>query len=60
VNQPNIRLDPYLNDSAALNIAPLRKTVLDKGAEIYWDELLTGEYEWSRVGKQLRKKGLVK
>jgi hypothetical protein len=42
-----------------LNIAPLHELVPWKDARKHWDELLTGKYEWSAIGKQLREKGLV-
>ena len=56
----NLHLEPDLNDGVVLNIAPLWELVPWKEAKNYWDELLKGEYEWSSIGKQLRKKGLVK
>jgi hypothetical protein len=52
--------DPDLNDGVVLNIAPLWELVPWKEAKSYWDELLAGEYQWSSMGKLLRKKGLVK
>jgi hypothetical protein len=52
--------DPDLNDGVVLNIAPLWELVPWKEAKGYWQELLAGEYEWSSMGKLLRKKGLVK
>jgi hypothetical protein len=52
--------DPDLNDGVVLNIAPLWELMPWKEAEGYWDDLLAGEYEWSSMGKLLRKKGLVK
>ena len=52
--------DPDLNDSVMLNIAPLWELVPWKEAKAYWEELLEGKYEWSSMGKLLRKKGLVK
>jgi hypothetical protein len=56
----NLHLVPDLNDGVVLNIAPLWELVPWKEAKKYWDELLKGEYEWSSIGKQLRRKGLVK
>ena len=56
----NLHLDPDLNDGVVLNIAPLRELVPWKEAKSYWDDLMDGKYEWSSIGKQLRKKGLVK
>jgi hypothetical protein len=52
--------DPDLNDGVVLNIAPLWELVPWKEAKKYWHELLEGKYEWSSMGKLLRKKGLVK
>jgi hypothetical protein len=43
-----------------LNIAPLWELVPWKEAKNYWEELLDGKYEWSSIGKQLRKKGIVR
>ncbi|WAS06093.1 BREX-1 system adenine-specific DNA-methyltransferase PglX [Gloeomargaritales cyanobacterium VI4D9] len=56
----NLHLDPDINDGVALNIAPLWELVPWKEAKKYWDELLSGKYEWSSISKQLREKGLVK
>ncbi len=55
----NMHLVPDLNDGVVLNIAPLWELVPWKEAKTYWDELLSGQYEWSSIGKQLRQKGLV-
>ncbi len=52
--------DPDLNDGVVLNIAPLWELVPWKEAKNSWEELLEGKYEWSSMGKLLRKKGLVK
>lgn len=52
--------DPDLNDGVVLNIAPLWELVPWKDAKSYWDDLTAGEYEWSSMGKLLRKKKLVK
>jgi hypothetical protein len=52
-------LDPDLNDGVVLNIASLNELVPWTESKKYWDELLTGKYEWSTIGKQLREKGLV-
>lgn len=52
--------DPDLNDGVVLTIAPLWELVPWKEAKKYWEELLEGKYEWSSMGKLLRKKGLVK
>lgn len=56
----NLNLDPDLNDGVVLNIAPLWELVPWREAKKYWEELLTGKYDWSSIGKQLREKGLVK
>lgn len=56
----NLHLEPDLNDGVVLNIAPLWELVPWKEAKSYWQELLEGKYEWSSIGKQLRKKELVK
>jgi len=42
-----------------LNIAPLRELAPWKEAEHCWEELLEGKYEWSSIGKQLRRKGII-
>ena len=55
-----LHLVPDLNDGVVLNIAPLWELVPWKEAKTHWEELLTGKYEWSSIGKQLRQKGLVK
>jgi hypothetical protein len=56
----DVKYDPDLNDGVVLNIAPLWELVPWKEAKNYWEELLEGKYEWSSMGKLLRKKGLVK
>jgi hypothetical protein len=56
----NVVYDCDLNDGVVLNIAPLWELVPWKEARNYWEELLEGKYEWSSMGKLLRKKGLVK
>jgi hypothetical protein len=55
-----VAYDPDLNDGVVLSIAPLWELVPWKEAKSYWEELLEGKYEWSSMGKLLRKKGLVK
>ena len=51
----NLHLEPDLNDGVVLNIAPLWELVPWKEAKAYWEDLLAGKYEWSTIGKQLRK-----
>jgi len=53
-------LEPDLDDGVVLTIAPLHELVPWKEADAYWNELLEGKYEWSSIGIQLRKKGMVK
>ncbi|MFL5654195.1 MAG: hypothetical protein ACJ8CB_08465 [Ktedonobacteraceae bacterium] len=55
----NLNLQPDLNDGVVLNIAPLWELVPWSEAEKYWEELLTGKYEWSSISKQLRAKGVI-
>jgi len=56
----DLHLEPDLNDGVILNIAPLWELVPWNEAKTYWNELLTGKYEWSSISKQLRDKELVK
>jgi hypothetical protein len=55
----NVVYAPDLNDGVVLNVAPLWELVPWKEAKNHWEELLEGKYEWSSMGKLLRKKGLV-
>jgi len=56
----NLNLVPEHDDGVVLTIAPLWELVPWKEPKNYWDELIEGKYEWSSIGKQLRRKGLVK
>jgi len=56
----DLHLTPDLNDGVVLNIAPLWELVPWKEAKKYWEALTEGKYEWSSIGKQLQKNGLVK
>ena len=49
----DLRLTPDLDDGVVLNIAPLHDLVPWSEAAKYWDELQTGKYPWSSIGKQL-------
>ncbi len=53
-------LTPDLNDGVLLNIAPLWELVPWKEAKGAWEQLLSGKYGWSSIGKQLREKGMVR
>lgn len=55
------RLDlvPDLDDGVILNMAPLWELVPWSEPKRYWDELLSGKYEWSSMSLQLRERGLV-
>jgi len=48
-----------LNDGVLISIAQLRELVPWKEAERMWEQLLSGEYEWSTMAQMLREKGLV-
>ncbi|WIG59037.1 MAG: hypothetical protein OJF49_001784 [Ktedonobacterales bacterium] len=53
-------LTPDLNDGVLLNIAPFCEVIPWKEAKAAWQQLLTGKYDWSSIGQQLRAKGYVK
>lgn len=50
------RFDPDLNDGVVLNIAPLWELVPWAEAKRYWDELSSGKYEWSSIGRQFKRR----
>jgi len=54
-----LNLPPDLNDGVVISIAPLRELVPWKEAEKTWEKLVTGEYAWSTMSKQMRERGLV-
>ena len=52
-------LPPDLNDGVLISIAPLWELVPWKEAKKTWDNLVAGEYLWSTMAQQMRKRGLV-
>jgi hypothetical protein len=55
----DLNLDPNLDDSVILNMAPLWELVPWSEPKKYWDDLLKGKYDWSSISKQLREKGII-
>jgi hypothetical protein len=55
-----LNLPPDLNDGVVIGIAPLWELVPWKEAQKTWDKLVAGEYAWSTMAQQMRKRGLVR
>lgn len=55
-----LHLTPDLDDGVLLNIAPLWELVPWKEAATTWQELLSGKYPWSSIGRQLKERGMVR
>jgi hypothetical protein len=55
-----LNLKPDLNDGVLINIAPLWELVPWREAQRTWEKLVTGEYGWSSMARQMRERGLVK
>lgn len=49
----DLHLEPDLKDDLAVNIESLWELVPRKEAKKYWEKLLEGKYEWSRIAYQL-------
>jgi hypothetical protein len=54
-----LNLPPDLNDGVVISIAPLWELVPWKEAQKTWEKLVTGEYKWSSMSKQMRERGLT-
>ncbi len=52
-------LPPDLDDGVLISVAPLHPLLPWKEAERMWDALVKGQYGWSTMAQQLRKRGLA-
>ncbi|GAB4403024.1 MAG: hypothetical protein Kow00123_13830 [Anaerolineales bacterium] len=53
-------IPPDLNDGILISMAPLRELVPWSEVARMWESLRAGQYPWSTMSQQMRKKGLVK